>query len=63
VWFVPPRLFACCGLAWGKARLGAPGLGGLRKAAVLSILRLFNIGAIGRFQRRFVYKSSFSAAC
>jgi hypothetical protein len=23
-----PRLFACCGLAWGKARPGAPGLGG-----------------------------------
>ena len=26
--FVPPRLFARCGLAWEKARLGAPGLGG-----------------------------------
>jgi len=25
---VPPRLFARCGLAWVKARLGAPGLGG-----------------------------------
>jgi len=28
VLFVPPRIFACCGLACGKARLGAPGLGG-----------------------------------
>ena len=26
--FVPPRLVACCGLARGTARLGAPGLGG-----------------------------------
>ncbi len=26
--FVPPRLFARCSLAWDKARLGAPGLGG-----------------------------------
>ena len=25
---IPPRLFARCGLAWEKARLGAPGLGG-----------------------------------
>ena len=25
---VPPRLVACCGLAWGRPRLGAPGLGG-----------------------------------
>ena len=23
-----PRHFACCGRAWDKARLGAPGLGG-----------------------------------
>jgi len=22
-----PRLFVCCGLAWDKARLSAPGLG------------------------------------
>jgi hypothetical protein len=27
-WYVPPRLFACCGLACGEARLGVPGLGG-----------------------------------
>jgi hypothetical protein len=27
-WYVPPRPFTHCGLAWGKARLGAPGLGG-----------------------------------
>ena len=26
--YVPPRLFARCGLAWDKARLGALGLGG-----------------------------------
>ena len=26
--YVPPRLFARCGLARGTARLGAPGLGG-----------------------------------
>jgi len=26
--FVPPLLFARCGLAWEKARLGVPGLGG-----------------------------------
>ncbi len=26
--YVPPRLFARCGLAGDKARLGAPGLGG-----------------------------------
>jgi hypothetical protein len=26
--YVPPQLFARCGLAWEKARLGAPGLGG-----------------------------------
>jgi len=32
------RLFAHCGLDWDKARLGAPGLGGLRSLAFLSIL-------------------------
>ncbi|MEK6671131.1 MAG: hypothetical protein AABY48_04760 [Nitrospirota bacterium] len=26
--YVPPRLFTRCGLAWDKARLGTPGLGG-----------------------------------
>jgi len=26
--WVPPRAFTRCGLAWDKARLGAPGLGG-----------------------------------
>jgi len=26
--YVPPRLFSRCGLAYGTARLGAPGLGG-----------------------------------
>jgi hypothetical protein len=26
--YVPPRAFTRCGLAWDKARLGAPGLGG-----------------------------------
>lgn len=26
--YVPRRLFARCGLAWDKARLDAPGLGG-----------------------------------
>ena len=33
-----PRIFACCGLACGMARLGAPGLGGLRCLAFFSIL-------------------------
>ena len=32
------RLFAHCGLAWDKARLDAPGLGGLRSLVFLSIL-------------------------
>jgi hypothetical protein len=27
-WCVPTRILACCGLACGVARLGAPGLGG-----------------------------------
>jgi hypothetical protein len=36
--FVPPHLFARCGLAWGKAHLGVPGLGGLRGLAFFSIL-------------------------
>ena len=28
------RLFAHCGLAWDKARLGAPGLGGFEKSGL-----------------------------
>ena len=33
------RLFARCGLAWGKARLGRAGVGRVRSLAFLSILR------------------------
>jgi hypothetical protein len=33
------RFRLACGLAWDKARLGAPGLGRVRSLAFLSILR------------------------
>ena len=36
----PFKMIVRCGLAWVKARLGAPGLGGCEKAAFLSILLL-----------------------
>ena len=32
-WYVPPRLFARCGLARGEARLGVPGVGRVRSVA------------------------------
>ncbi len=40
--FVPPRLFARCGLAWEKARLGAPGWG-VRSLAILNSLPIKSV--------------------
>ena len=37
----PNKVTARCGLAWDKARLGVPGLGGVRSLVISSILSLF----------------------
>ena len=62
--YVPPRLFARCGLAWDKARLGAPGLWAGEKSGLFehpeAILYRHHYAI---FQRCIVYKLSFSTAC
>ena len=59
-----PYLVTRCGLAWVKARLGAPGLGGFEKSGLFEHPEaILATGQSVRFQRRIVYRLSFSVAC